>query len=539
MPAPVPRPRHGRRPASESARKSVVIRILLAPRVHIVAVSKGTLRIETRGRCMSLVGLGGYEKALAKLQEGPLDWDDLPECWTDPEVVLAIRRLAERGLVQFDCAANSRVLLSATPVAGSRPAEFRELDPAEHYLLSRFAYLRRSGAALVLESGSTRWEVTIHEPALGALVAATACPVSVADAAQSQASLGPSAVSECLRFLVGVGAVTPLQGHAKPADERTPEFAQREFHDVLMHAQSRRGLAPQAIGGVFPFEGEFKPTKALKERTSDTVVTLDRPDLDTIVHKDMPLAEVMERRQSVRHFAERPLTASELGEFLYRVGRVRDLRKPEPNHGRGYETTSRTYPSGGAAYDLEIYVTARHCEGIAPGIYHYEPADHELSLVTQRASVIRQTIRDACQASGHHGVPQVVITLASRFNRLAWKYRGISYATTLKNVGVLYEAMYLAATAMGLAPCGLGSGDSALFSEATGLDPLVESSVGEFMLGVPQNMPLSEPPDARGHPALTTGQLAAAASPINTARTSPTAGSRPTGSGSGRCAWTR
>jgi hypothetical protein len=36
---------------------------------------------------------------------------------------------------------------------------------------------------------------------------------------------------------------------------------------------------------------------------------------------------------------------------------------------------------------------------------------------------------------------------------------------------------------MGLAPCALGTGDSATFSAATGIDPLVESSVGEFMLG--------------------------------------------------------
>jgi SagB-type dehydrogenase family enzyme len=92
-------------------------------------------------------------------------------------------------------------------------------------------------------------------------------------------------------------------------------------------------------------------------------------------------------------------------------------------------------------------------------------------------------MRDAASCARMPGVPQVVVTLASRFGRLSWKYEGIAYATTLKNVGVLYEVMYLTATAMGLAPCALGAGDSAAFARATGLDPLVESSVGEFMLG--------------------------------------------------------
>jgi oxazoline/thiazoline dehydrogenase len=43
--------------------------------------------------------------------------------------------------------------------------------------------------------------------------------------------------------------------------------------------------------------------------------------------------------------------------------------------------------------------------------------------------------------------------------------------------------MYLVATAMGLAPCGLGNGNSSLFAEAVGTDYFAESSVGEFILG--------------------------------------------------------
>jgi SagB-type dehydrogenase family enzyme len=64
-----------------------------------------------------------------------------------------------------------------------------------------------------------------------------------------------------------------------------------------------------------------------------------------------------------------------------------------------------------------------------------------------------------------------------------WKYEDMAYSLILKHVGVLMQTMYCVATAMGLAPCGLGGGDSVAFTEATELDPLVECSVGEFMLG--------------------------------------------------------
>jgi SagB-type dehydrogenase family enzyme len=80
-------------------------------------------------------------------------------------------------------------------------------------------------------------------------------------------------------------------------------------------------------------------------------------------------------------------------------------------------------------------------------------------------------------------VPQVLITFAARFQRMGWKYDGMAYAATLKNVGVMYQTMYLVATAMGIAPCGLVSGNSDLLAQAAGLDYLKESSVGEFMLG--------------------------------------------------------
>ena len=43
--------------------------------------------------------------------------------------------------------------------------------------------------------------------------------------------------------------------------------------------------------------------------------------------------------------------------------------------------------------------------------------------------------------------------------------------------------MYLTATAMELAPCAIGTGDSDLFARASGLDYYEETSVGEFALG--------------------------------------------------------
>jgi SagB-type dehydrogenase family enzyme len=76
-----------------------------------------------------------------------------------------------------------------------------------------------------------------------------------------------------------------------------------------------------------------------------------------------------------------------------------------------------------------------------------------------------------------------LLVITARFQRVTWKYQSMAYALVLKHVGVLYQTMYLAGTAMGLATCALGGGDSDLFAEAAGLDYYAESSVGEFIIG--------------------------------------------------------
>jgi SagB-type dehydrogenase family enzyme len=77
----------------------------------------------------------------------------------------------------------------------------------------------------------------------------------------------------------------------------------------------------------------------------------------------------------------------------------------------------------------------------------------------------------------------VYFAITARFQRLQWKYESMVYSVVLKDVGALYQTMYLVATAMGLAPCALGGGSSDLFSRLAGLDYYAESQVGEFLLG--------------------------------------------------------
>jgi oxazoline/thiazoline dehydrogenase len=235
------------------------------------------------------------------------------------------------------------------------------------------------------------------------------------------------------------------------------------------------------MGGLFRFKGQLDPQPAVKHNPWIAAgIPLYRPNISYLMQNDVPFTAVIESRRSIRNHSAVPITAIELGEFLYRVGRVRT--KVDTDIG---EFTSRPYPSGGASYELEIYVTVDRCLGLNRGFYYYDPGRHLLCLVSEPQEDMEWLILEAFNSSAQVSRPHIVLTVASRFQRVAWKYSGIAYATQLKNLGVLYATMYLVATAMGLAACGLGAGNSERFCRLAKTSPFEEASIGEFMLGRP------------------------------------------------------
>ncbi len=74
--------------------------------------------------------------------------------------------------------------------------------------------------------------------------------------------------------------------------------------------------------------------------------------------------------------------------------------------------------------------------------------------------------------------PDVLLTMTARFARVSWKYSGIAYALTLKHVGVVQQTLYLLTTALRIAGCAIGTGDTERSARAFGLDWREESAVG-------------------------------------------------------------
>jgi SagB-type dehydrogenase family enzyme len=389
-----------------------------------------------------------------------------------------------------------RMLLATSVTAGDREvmrvelraadAAYRpaSLDPGTPVKLSKFAYFRGRGDTLVLESPLTAHRAVLSDPAARALATRLGTATSAADLATADLPVADAVT--VLAHLVGAGFVDTGE-HAgagvRFAADESDVLRQWEFHDLLFHARSRFGRHDSPYGGRFPFVGQIEPQPPVKPQPTGPAVDLHRPALDDILKVDPSLIAVMEGRQSVRRYGTKPITVRQLGEFLYRVARVRGTYGPRADRGMPYEGSSRPYPCGGASYELELYLTVRRCEGLAEGIWFYDPEHHRLHLVNDDLADRDTMIGVASMSTGGIANPDIAITMTSRFQRLSWKYQSIAYSVTLKHAGVLYQTMYLVATAMGLAPCGLGSGSLDLSSRILGLDFLRESAVGEFLLG--------------------------------------------------------
>ncbi|MFC1420726.1 SagB family peptide dehydrogenase [Streptacidiphilus cavernicola] len=376
---------------------------------------------------------------------------------------------------------------AALSPAASPPAASPDVPAQTPVVLSRFAYLRRlpeeNSGACVVESPLAYYRVTLHQPSAGAFVAALTSLRTVAQAS-AVAGLPVAAGEQLAGLLAGTGFLEPAAGAGSGNDP-----ALWDFHDLLFHSRSRAGRHDYPSGGVFahPDQPQLPAVPGAGPREDGPGVDLPVPEWAQVVARDPAFSEVLEGRRSVRSYGDAPVTLDQLGELLYRAARVRRIIPGDPESPTAYDIVDRPYPAGGSTGELEVYLSVADCAGLEPGVYRYDAAAHRLqprhwSGAADEAA-FRELLTAAWRATDCTVEPQVLITVTSRFGRLSWKYSQIAYALTLKHVGVLYQTLYLVATAMGLGPCGLGSGDTDAAARALGLDWTSESSVGEFLIG--------------------------------------------------------
>lgn len=452
--------------------------------ISVDEVSDDHIIIQTEDRRFDLQRLTpGLHRAILCLSSKGAAEDELTEAVveTDGESSLAqfyyyLQMFTKQRMIRYRVQCNGLPMATLAPFSLYFEFTPKEVHPDAVYALSKFAYLRNEKGKLVLESPLSHGRITLHGQQAAALVTELAGPRTF----RSLCDLLPGISDDAVRLFLGMllGANFMFEHKMDSPYSEGEILAQWDFHDLLFHSRSRLGRHANCYGGTYRFRDKIAPLPVVKPTMSPETIDLYRPDMEKLEHEDFPFSLVLEHRQSIREYAEKPLSVRQLGEFLYRTARLKELIKNDVQ-----DLSRRPYPGGGAIYELELYVSISDCEGIPPGLYHYCPINHQLSRISGVNEQVQTLLRDASASTGIEGPLQVLITITAKFQRLSWKYESMAYSVILKNVGVLYQTMYLVATAMDLAPCALGGGDSDLFAQAVGLDYYAETSVGEFLLG--------------------------------------------------------
>lgn len=438
------------------------------------------------------VGLGKFSAGVADraqdLRSGlPLDSFASEGGTTDKEIDLLVRRLARRGLLEYRLGhvGGDKDEVVIEPQVPDYWPRTPKLGDAETVVLSRFAYLRRRGNEMVLESPRAGVLFSICDPKIAAGIAELSTPQKIGRF-RRQAGFPGMVLLALLVDCQILFRIDAASGDDLRSAEGDDNLVLWDFHDLLFHTHSTEGRQANPLGGLYPHAGVIPPRPAVRPTWPGKKIDL-RKYSATPSQRNSPVEALLSERHSTRDFDDQqPITLAELSRFLNGTARVQSKWKSELDFGDGgpdIEYAARPYPSGGSAYELELYLAVTNCEGLARGFYHYDADRHALVPIDVRTHEFEALLTAAEFAMDAPAAPQIVITIAARYGRTAWKYSSIAYALILKDVGVLIQTLYIMATDMGLGGCAIGSTNIDLFAKMTGIEFHIEGPVGQFALG--------------------------------------------------------
>lgn len=160
------------------------------------------------------------------------------------------------------------------------------------------------------------------------------------------------------------------------------------------------------------------------------------------------LFDALAKRRSADAFEAEAIALEELSFLLWAAHGVTPLASGDAE---AIYSSFRTAPSAGGCQPLESYVAVQRVEGVAPGLYWYASAPHELVLIRQDESLTR-TLQAACYDEPLIGAAGAVFLWSAVPYRTEWKYAYLAHRMIALEAGHVCQNLLLAAEA-----CGLGA----------------------------------------------------------------------------------
>lgn len=173
------------------------------------------------------------------------------------------------------------------------------------------------------------------------------------------------------------------------------------------------------------------------------IIKLEKPQIKGGLLRDI------QNRQSYRHFSPKALNKNQISLILWAAGG----KKVD-----AVTSTTRTVPSAGAAYPLELYLLVGEdaAEGFKGGLYHYLVDGHSLEFIF--VGDVREQLAKACLGQGYISEAPISLILGADYTRTTSRYgkeRGIRYVNM--DIGHACQNAYLMVTDIGLGTVEVGA----------------------------------------------------------------------------------
>lgn len=199
------------------------------------------------------------------------------------------------------------------------------------------------------------------------------------------------------------------------------------------------------------------------EKAAPSEIILPAPSYDGAVSVERALFN----RRSIRAYSNTPLTLKEVSQLLWAGG---------GQNIDGLTGATRTYPSAGGLYPVELILVAADVDGMAAGVYRYDRKNHSVSLVKKGDFMSSIKAATGSHAFGQATVPACIVATAV-YSRTSQKYgkRGRERYVPM-DMGGCGENVFLQATALGLGTFIIGAFDDSLIQR------IIEASTDETPL---------------------------------------------------------
>jgi SagB-type dehydrogenase family enzyme len=228
----------------------------------------------------------------------------------------------------------------------------------------------------------------------------------------------------------------------------------------------------QHLGPSDQQRGLPQPPLELGYNPSAHCINLPRPE--GLIVPPTDLADAIDRRRSVRAYADAPLTQAELSWLLWTTqGIQREISRP---------ATLRPVPSAGARHAFETYLLLPRVEEVPVGLYRFAAGEHKLVELSLEPDLVERAVAALYDQEMVQDSAATFIWGAVMY-RMYWRYGERGYRYIFLDAGHVCQNLYLAAEAIDCGVCAIAAFQDEALNGLLGLDGKLQFAVYAATVG--------------------------------------------------------